>query len=225
MGIPGQQPGGRRSAPSYRRASYHTSGADSRAAPRGASARAAGGAAVVLEGLADRGAGVLRAASRPASRLVHRPEPTDPTSPMRPLVVDQCRPSFAVAFEHRLVHRAQGRGVRPPAAGADAVRGPRSASGSLGLARPGAEPTRRPAASPPPAPPPRPRRRGRCLTASRGGRCPPRGPPTVRGHPRAGSSRRERPSSRKRPDRSPAVSSGTLTQWSRASMRRWCVFT
>jgi hypothetical protein len=32
-------------------------GADSRAAPRGASARAAGGAAVVLERLADRGAG------------------------------------------------------------------------------------------------------------------------------------------------------------------------
>ena len=38
-------------------------------------------------GLADRGAGVLRAASRPASRLVHRPEPTDPTSPMRSLAV------------------------------------------------------------------------------------------------------------------------------------------
>ena len=32
--------------------------------------------------------GFLRAASRPASRLVHRPEPTDATSPMRPLVVD-----------------------------------------------------------------------------------------------------------------------------------------
>ena len=32
----------------------------------------------------------------------------------------------------------------------------------------------------------------------------PRGPPTVRGHPRAGSSRRERPSIAKRPDRSPA---------------------
>ena len=67
-------------------------GADSRAAPRGASARAAGGAAVVLERLADRGAGVLRAAG---------PSPTDPTSPMR-LVVDHARPSFAVAFEHRL---------------------------------------------------------------------------------------------------------------------------
>ena len=53
--------------------------------------------------------------------------------------------------------------------------------------------------SPPLAPPPRPRRRGRCLTASRGGRCPPRGPPTVRGHPCAGSSRRERPSSRRGP--------------------------
>ena len=59
-----------------------------------ADARAAGGAAVVLERLADRGAGVLRAASRPASRLVQRPAPTDPTSPMRPLVVDHAvRPS------------------------------------------------------------------------------------------------------------------------------------
>ena len=44
--------------------------------------------------LSDRAAGVLRAASRPASRLVHRPEPTDATSPMRPLVVDHAvRPS------------------------------------------------------------------------------------------------------------------------------------
>ena len=59
-----------------------------------------------------------------------------------------------------------GRGVRPPAAGADAVRGPRSASGSPGPVRPGAAPTRRPAASPRPGRPPRPRRRGRCLTAS-----------------------------------------------------------
>ena len=39
--------------------------------------------------------------------------------------------------------------MRPPTAGADAVRGPRSASGSPGPARPGAEPTRSPAASPP----------------------------------------------------------------------------
>ena len=70
---------------------------------------------------------------------------------------------------------------------------PRSTSGSPGPARPGTEPTRSPAASPPLAPPPRPRRRGRCLTASRGGRCPPRGPPTAPGHPRACSSRRERP--------------------------------
>ena len=68
--------------------------------------RAAGGAGVVLERLADRGAGVLRAAARPASRLVHRPEPTDPTSPMRRLVV---------------APRA-GQGVRPPAAGADGFR-------------------------------------------------------------------------------------------------------
>ena len=42
-------------------------------------------------------------------------------------------------------------------------------------------------------------RRGRCLTASRGGRCPPRDPPTARDHPRAGSSRRERPPSRRGP--------------------------
>ena len=59
--------------------------------------------------LSDRGAGVLRAASRPASRLVRRPEPTDATSPMRPLV--------------RAPPRAPrvGQGVRPPAASADAV--------------------------------------------------------------------------------------------------------
>ena len=38
--------------------------------------------------------------------------------------------------------------MRPPAAGADAVRGPRSASGSPGPARPGAAPTRSPAATP-----------------------------------------------------------------------------
>ena len=44
--------------------------------------------------LSDRAAGVLRPASRPASRLVHRPEPTGATSPMRPLVVDHAgRPS------------------------------------------------------------------------------------------------------------------------------------
>ena len=36
-----------------------------------------------------------------------------------------CRPSLAVAFEHRLAHRAQGEACVPPAAGADAVLGPR----------------------------------------------------------------------------------------------------
>ncbi len=85
---------GRGPPPRNRRTATAHPGADSRAAPRGASAGAAGGAAVVLERLADRGAGVLRAASRPASRLVHRPESTDATSPMRPLVVDHAvRPS------------------------------------------------------------------------------------------------------------------------------------
>ena len=51
------------------------------------------GAAVVLERLTDRGAGVLRAASRPASRLVQRPEPTDATSTMRLVVDHAVRPS------------------------------------------------------------------------------------------------------------------------------------
>ena len=65
------------------------------------------GAAVVLEWLfSDRAGGGLRAASRPASRLVHRPEPTGATSPMRSRRRRSCRPSFAVAFEHRLAHRA-----------------------------------------------------------------------------------------------------------------------
>ena len=74
----------------------------------------------------------------------------------------------------------------------------RPAIGAPGPARPGAEPTRSPAAS-------RPLRRldrggaADCLTASRGGRCPPRGPPTARGRPRAGSGRRERPPSRRDP--------------------------
>ena len=78
----------------------------------------------------------------------------------------------------------------------------RPAIGAPGPARPGAEPTRSPAAS-------RPLRRldrggaaiADCLTASRGGRCPPRGPPTARGRPRAGSGRRERPPSRRDPGR------------------------
>ena len=181
-----------------RRAVTARSGADSRAAPRGASARAAGGAAVVLERLADRGAGVLRAASRPASRLVQRPEPTGPDEPDASRR-RSCRLSFAVAFEHRLAHRAQGEACVPlqpvqmPFEARDrrqVHRGPRVPVQSRREAR-------RPASRP--APPPRPRRRGRCLTASPGGRCPPRGPPTTRGHPRAGSSRREHPPSRRGP--------------------------
>ena len=63
-----------------------------------------------------------------------------------------------------------GRGVRPPAAGADAVRGPRfgvrftrGRRGPVQSRRKSRQPARRP------LPPARPRRRGRCLTASRGG--------------------------------------------------------
>ena len=152
-------------------------GADSRAAPCGASGRAAGGAAVVLERLSTRGV-ATRIAVGPPARAHRRDEPD--ASPRR----RSCRPSVLRGCV-RAAPRAPrvGQGVRSPAAGADAVRGPRSASGSPGPARPGAEPTRRPAASPPLAPPPRPRRRGRSLTASRGGRCPPRGPPTGPGSP------------------------------------------
>ena len=70
-------------------------------------------------------------------------------------------------------------------------------AGSPGPARPGAAPTRSPAATPRPGGPSRPRRRGRCLTASRDGRCPPKDPPRGRGRPRVGSSHRERPPSRR----------------------------
>ena len=68
----------------------------------------------MLERLADRGAGVLRAAG---------PSPTDPTSPMR-LVVDHARPSFAVAFEHRLARpTAKPVAARPIARAATTCRG------------------------------------------------------------------------------------------------------
>ena len=77
-------------------------GADSRAAPCGASVPAAGGAAVVLERLSDRGAGV-----RPPARA--HPTRRANASPRR----RSCRPSFAVAFEHRLAHRAQGKACVP----------------------------------------------------------------------------------------------------------------
>ena len=88
-------------------------GADSRAAPCGASVRAAGGAAVVLERLSDRGAGgstrgvATRLAVGPPARAHRRDEPD--ASPRR----RSCRPSFAVAFEHRLAHRAQGKACVP----------------------------------------------------------------------------------------------------------------
>ena len=96
----------------------------------------------------DRAAGVLRVASRPASRLVHRPEPTGATSPMRSPRRRSCRPSFRGCVRAPPRAPRVGQGVRPPAAGADAGRGPRSASGSPGPARPGAVPTRRAAAKP-----------------------------------------------------------------------------
>ena len=52
-------------------------------------------------------------ASRPASRLVH-PNPSPPTRRARCVPRRRsCRPSFAVAFEHRLAHRAQGKACVP----------------------------------------------------------------------------------------------------------------
>ena len=64
-----------------RRAAYRASGGRTPGLhPAGRPPAPLAVAAVVLERLADRGAGVLRAASRPASRLVHRPEPTDPST-------------------------------------------------------------------------------------------------------------------------------------------------
>ena len=71
-----------------------------------------------------------------------------------------------------------------------------SASGSPGPAHSGAGPTRSPAVIPRPGRPLRPRRRARCLTSSRGGRCPTGDPPTARGRPRAGSNHGGRPPGR-----------------------------
>ena len=99
--------------PRHRKIVGQRSGADSRAAPCGASVRAAGGAAVVLERLSDRGAGgstrgvATRLAVGPPARAHRRDEPD--ASPRR----RSCRPSFAVAFEHRLAHRAQGKACVP----------------------------------------------------------------------------------------------------------------
>ena len=70
------------------------------AAPCGCRARTA---------LSDRGVGVLRAASRPATRFGPPARAQRRDEPMRPLVVDHCCPSFAVAFEHHFAHRAQGK--------------------------------------------------------------------------------------------------------------------
>ena len=93
------------------RAATARPGADSRAAPRGASARAVGGAAVVLERLAGRGAGVLRAASRPASRLVQRPEPEHDASRRR----SPPRPPFDTFPTLRpTAARQRGRGAATP---------------------------------------------------------------------------------------------------------------
>ena len=141
----------------------------------------------------------MRGVGDPPRSRVHRRKPADPVD-----ALDACpRPSSSTKASVlrgcvRAPPRAPraGRGVRPPAAGADAVRDPLSASGSPGPARPGAAPTRSPAATPRPSRPPRPRRRGRSLTASRGGAMPAQGP---RGCPRAGSSRRGRPPSRRGP--------------------------
>ena len=88
------------------------SGADSRAAPCGASGRAAGGAAVVLErALSDsRRRGPTRGvATRIAVGPPARAHRRDDASPRR----RSCRPSFAVAFEHRLADRAQGKACVP----------------------------------------------------------------------------------------------------------------
>ena len=126
------------------------------------------------------------------------------------------RSVLAVAFEHRLAYRAQ----REARVALAAMQVPFETRDRRQIHRgPGVPVQRRreaPAASRRPGRPSRPPRRGRCLTAPPGGRCLPRDPPTARGRSRAGSSHRGRPSIAKRPDRSPAVSSGTLTQCSRA---------
>ena len=130
-------------------------------------------------------AGFPRAAWRPASRLVDPPEPRrdEPdASPRR----RSCRTSFAVAFEHRLAAPRAGQGVRRPAGGAGAVRGPRSASGFTGArasrrradAKPGSQPAALSAASTAAL---RPMPNGISRRADAPPRGPPRGPPTARG--------------------------------------------
>ena len=94
-----------------------------------------------------------------------------------------CRPSFGLRSSTALRTARKARRASPCSLCRCRSR-PAIGVWSPGPVRPGAEPRRNPAARQPPAPPPRPRRRGRCLTASRGGRCPPKDPPTARGHPR-----------------------------------------
>ena len=140
LGADGAAPIGRRATAAgraatrnrNRRAATARSGADSRAAPCGASVPAAGGAGVVLE----------------------RASPNAAPSPPTPLVVDHAVPSFAVAFEHRLAHRAQGKACVPLQPGADAARpaidvrftGAR-ASRYRADAKPGSQPAARSAAA------------------------------------------------------------------------------
>ena len=141
-------------APAPPESSGQRQGADSRAAPRGASGRAAGGAAVVLERLADRGAGVLRAAG---------PSPTDPTSPMRLVVDHAVRPSRLRSSTASPVRRpspwprGRSREPRRPAGGGlgmDSASRPSSRCGRSSS-------TATPATSPPSRTRARSRRRGR----------------------------------------------------------------
>ena len=157
----------------------HASGADSRAAPRGSRRRQwrrgctvverarrsrCGGQRrreVVVEGGIGGHGSRLRGRSTSLTAAVSRR--LSPSSSVMPSVLRGCV---------RAPPRAPraGRGVRPPAAGADAVRGPRfgvrftgAGAGPVQSRRESRQPARRP------LPPARPRRRGRCLTASRGG--------------------------------------------------------
>ena len=169
LGADGAAPMGRRATAAgraatrnrNRRAATARSGADSRAAPCGASAPAAGGAAVVLERLADRGAGVLRAASRPASRLVQRPEPTDATSPMRLVVDHAVRPSRLRSSTASRVRRPSPVAARPGRASRDDLQ----AEGLAWTARL----ARRPAAGGHPRPRPRRHHHHRGRGLGRGG--------------------------------------------------------
>ena len=114
LGADGAAPIGRRATAAgraatqnrNRRAATARSGADSRAAPCGASGRAAGGAAVVLERLSPIAAPGFYARRRDP----HRGWSAGPSPPTRRARCvprrRSCRPSFAVAFEHRLAHRA-----------------------------------------------------------------------------------------------------------------------